>query len=116
MPRDREALEDIRLAIEQAISYAAEVTKRRFDTSSLHQDAVIRQLEVMGEAVKRLSEEVKALHPKIPWRKMANLRNLLIHEYDRVNIDEVWRVVRQELPKVLVQVKRLQQDREKRLM
>ncbi len=107
MFHDHDTLEDIRLAAEQAIAYCSEVSKQRFRTSPLYQDATIRQLEIVGEAVKRLSDELKARNNKIQWRRFAGIRNLLIHEYDSIDVDKVWQVVKRDLPKLLNQLKQV---------
>ena len=78
-----------------------------FMVSPHWQDAVIRQLEVIGEATKRLTEETRAAHPYIPWRRVAGLRDVLIHDYRFVDLDETWRVVQDDLPKLEVQVERI---------
>lgn len=62
------------------------------------QDAVIRNLEVIGEAVKNLSSDLRRRHPAIPWRGITALRNVLIHEYFGVDLEIVWRVVSRRLP------------------
>lgn len=62
------------------------------------QSAVVRQLEIIGEAAKRLSEEVKASTPDIPWREIAATRDRLIHGYFTVKLDIVWNVVERDLP------------------
>ncbi len=108
MNRDHDALEDIRLAAEQAVSYCNEVDFRHFRLMTLYQDATIRQLEILGEAVKRLSDELKSAHRQISWRKYAGIRNLLIHDYDSVDVDKVWRVVKRDLPNLLRQLKKIQ--------
>ena len=59
------------------------------------QDALIRCLEVLGEAVKRLSPELRDQHRDLPWRGMAGMRDLLIHAYDRVDLEEVWQAYQQ---------------------
>jgi uncharacterized protein with HEPN domain len=59
------------------------------------QDALIRCLEVLGEAVKHLSPELRDQHRDLPWRGMAGMRDLLIHAYDRVDLEEVWQVYQQ---------------------
>ena len=64
------------------------------------QDATLRKLEVIGQAVKNLSEETKARQPQIPWKQIAGLRDKVIHDYFGVNLDIVWAVVEQELPKL----------------
>ena len=65
------------------------------------------RLEVIGEAVTRLSEEFRAEHSEIPWRKIVGTRNVLIHAYHRVDLSEVWRVVTQELPDLVVALEAL---------
>lgn len=61
------------------------------------QDAVLRNLEVIGEAVKRISPELRQQHPQIPWRRIAGLRDVLIHDYMGVDLDEVWNVIAHDL-------------------
>lgn len=68
---------------------------------------MIHQLLVVGEAVKRLSEEFREQHPNLPWRLMAGMRDKLIHEYDEVDIEEVWRTVQNDLPELLATVEPL---------
>ena len=72
--------------------------RESFFESQLLQDAAIRNLEVVGEAAKRVSEDYRDAHPMIPWRGLASLRDVLIHQYEGVSLDEVWRVVQDELP------------------
>jgi uncharacterized protein with HEPN domain len=62
------------------------------------QDAVVRSFEVMGEAAKRVSEDLRALAPDIPWRKIAGFRDVLIHQYEGVDLEEVWKRVEGDLP------------------
>jgi uncharacterized protein with HEPN domain len=62
------------------------------------QDAVIRNFEVIGEAVKRIPESLKEERPDIPWRRIAGLRDVLIHQYLRVDLEAVWAIVRDDLP------------------
>jgi uncharacterized protein with HEPN domain len=69
-----------------------------FLSDSMVQDAVIRNLEVIGEAVKNLPSDLRQQHPKIPWRSITALRNVLIHEYFGVDLEIVWRVVERRLP------------------
>lgn len=64
------------------------------------QDAVIRNLEIIGEATKHLSKEFRERHPDIPWKSMAGARDRLIHHYFGVNLDVVWRIVTDELLEV----------------
>ena len=86
---DRQALVDICRVIERAMGFPINSLQALEQTDYL-QDALIRCLEVLGEAVKRLSLELRQRSPEIPWRGMAGMRDLLIHAYDRVDLEEVW--------------------------
>jgi len=79
-------LEDILKAIEKIEEYAKNLDFRNFSASSLVQDAVIRNLEVIGEAAKKVPENIKSKHSEIEWRKIAGLRGILIHEYFSVDL------------------------------
>ena len=90
-------LKHIRDAIMRIESYTAK-GRKIFLQETMVQDAVIRNLEVIGEAVRNLSPDFRHRHPKIPWRSITALRNVLIHEYFGVDLEIVWRVVRKRLP------------------
>lgn len=72
--------------------------KTEFMQSFLIQDGVIRSFEVIGEAVKQLSPELRQEYPHVPWRRMAGFRDVLIHNYSGINLDEVWNVVERDIP------------------
>jgi uncharacterized protein with HEPN domain len=90
-------LRHIRDAITRIEKYTAQGRKAFFEDSMV-QDAVIRNLEVIGEAVRSLPPELKRRHPEIPWRSITALRNVLIHEYFGVDLEIVWRVVQRRIP------------------
>jgi uncharacterized protein with HEPN domain len=73
------------------------VDRDRFDSDGLLQDAVVRRLEIIGEAAGRVSPETVAAHPGIPWREIIGMRNRIVHEYFRIDLDVVWRVVQEDL-------------------
>jgi len=72
--------------------------KEAFLSSPLIQDGVIRNFEVIGEAAKRVPDDFRRNHPSIPWKGLAALRDVLIHQYEGVNLEEVWRIVEFDLP------------------
>lgn len=99
MSRDTAYLSHIMDAIAKIETYVA-VGYDEFMGESHWQDSVIRQLEIIGEATKQLSDNIRAKHPEIPWRKMAGLRDVLIHNYMGVDLSTVWELTQKDLPKV----------------
>ncbi|NLK00701.1 MAG: DUF86 domain-containing protein [Clostridia bacterium] len=81
--------------------------KGEFINTKLIQDGVIRNLEVMGEATKRASNETRKKHKEVPWRRIAGLRDVLIHDYFGVDLEIVWNVVEDELPKLKNQLRKI---------
>jgi uncharacterized protein with HEPN domain len=104
---ERELLSDIQEAIRRANAYVAGMSYAEFLTDLKTQDAVIRTLEIVGEATKQLSQEVRTRHPAVPWKNMAGLRDKLIHDYFGVNFDIVWQIVSDELPAVAIQIEQI---------
>lgn|SRR3989338_1791580 len=91
-------LNDIIQRIGKIEKYKANKTKEEFAKSDMEGDAVIRNLEIIGEAVKRIPAEAKEKYPEIEWRKIAGLRDVLIHEYSGIDNDIVWEVITEKLP------------------
>lgn len=81
-----------------------------FIASSLQQDAVIRNLEVIGEAVRNISDRLKQAYPDVPWRRIAGLRDLLIHRYMGVDVQEVWNIVEKDIPELKEAVRRIDDE------
>ena len=96
--RDHQALVDIQGVLDRALGYPID-NEETFFAKDYLQDAVIRCLEILGEATKRLSPQFRRLHPDVPWRAMAGMRDVLIHAYDQVDIEEVW-LAYQRLPEI----------------
>ena len=101
---DRALLKDIELCIQKIQSYTAGMSAEQFEQDERTQDAVIRNLEVIGEATKSLSEHIREEYGTIPWRAIARTRDKLIHHYFGVNLDTVWQIAKDELPQLLVVV------------
>lgn len=90
-------------AIQKIESYVS-VGHETFINTSHWQDAVIRQLEIIGEATKRLSPELRSRYPQIPWKRIAGLRDVLIHDYLGVDISMVWQITQTFLPELKLQI------------
>lgn len=86
-------------SIERIDRFTAE-GKDRFLRDQMVHDAVIRNLEIIGEAAKRLDESFRAAHPSISWRALAGLRDVLIHQYEGVDLQRVWTIVERDLRQV----------------
>ncbi len=99
MPRDSKVyLEDILAAAARIRSYVGTMGADEFRGDGKTVDAVVRNLEIIGEAVKQLPEDVRAKDPGVEWQKIAGLRDILIHAYSRVDLDIIWDVVANKLP------------------
>ena len=95
--RDAALLLDMLLAAQDALSFVTDLDERAFLESRLHQAAIIRQLEIIGEAAGKVSPDVRGALLQIPWREIIGMRNRLIHGYADVEIDHVWAVVKSDL-------------------
>ncbi len=99
-----ELLSDIKEAIKRIALYIEKMDYERFLQDIKTQDAVVRNLEIIGEAAKNVSNGLRKEYPQIPWKELAGVRDRLIHHYFGVNYDIVWAIVREELPQQLVKI------------
>lgn len=100
-------------AIERINRYTVDMDEARFLNSELVQDAVIRNIEIIGEAannIQRVAPEFAARHDDIPWLVMYTMRNRVSHGYDKVDLEIVWKTIRGDLPSLYAQVQKAQAD------
>ena len=114
-------LEDMLNALSRIEEYTHDIEYEDFINSHLIQDGIIRQLEILGEASKRIPVSVRDRHPEIPWRAMAGMRDKMIHEYAGVDMDVVWKVAtvnipedKQKIMKILEEEKELEKNKNKK--
>jgi uncharacterized protein with HEPN domain len=100
---DRVYLEHIRDALDDVSTYT-NVGREAFIAERMRQDATLRKLQVIGEAVKNLSEDAKSRQPQIPWKQIAGMRDKVIHDYFGVNLEIVWAALEKDLPELKIAV------------
>ncbi len=115
MQRDEEYLLDILEAAKLALAYVDKKSREEFFNDTQCQDAVIRRLEIIGEAARRISEETRATFPDLPWSDMVGMRNVIIHEYDDVDIFIIWETVHNDIPKLIDSLEKIVAAKKKSL-
>ena len=101
---DADLVGDMREAMQRIMAYTDGMDFAAFLDNTQVQDAVVRNLQIIGEAVKRLSVDFRKQHAQIEWKKIAGLRDKVIHEYFGVNWDIVWDVVHKRIPELKAQL------------
>ncbi|WP_208678287.1 HepT-like ribonuclease domain-containing protein [Synechococcus elongatus] len=107
MSRDQEALIDIQEAIQLIFQYMKNVSFEDLSNNTEKQDAILRRITIIGEATKRLSKEFRQQHPIMPWKEIAGMRDVITHDYDEVDLTEIWTVVSENLPELSSYIKPL---------
>lgn len=107
MSHDDAYLLDILESAKIALQHISETTQEDFYKDLLYQDAVVRRIEIIGEAARRISAETKRKYPQLPWKSMIGMRNVAIHEYDSVDLDVVWDVVQKDLPILISELEKV---------
>ncbi len=103
-------LQDILESIQQIEEYLDGVKENEFYQNSEKQDAVLRRLEIIGEAVKHISDDIRDEYDEVPWRKIAGMRDIIIHEYFGVTLSMIWVVTQRDLPDLKSKIKEIITD------
>ena len=104
MERDKAYLLDILEAAKLALRYVENKSEATFLQDVQLQDSVVRRIEIIGEASRRISAETRESFPEIPWSEMISMRNLMIHDYDDIDLKVVWQTLQTDLPTLILQL------------
>ena len=110
MRRDRNYklfITDIKECLDKIEEYMQGISKEQFKEDIKLQDAVIRRLEIIGEAVKNIPKSVKDTNKSISWEALSRFKNLLIHSYFEVSLNRIWIIVQEDLPKIREELKKI---------
>jgi len=101
MSRDSASLLDLVRAGQLVLQFAQGLNREQLASDVLRQSAILYQISIMGEATKRLSREFREQHPEVPWDDVAGMRDIIAHQYDRLDLDIVWQVIQRNIPELL---------------
>ena len=107
MQKDDAYLLDMLNAARKIRAFSADLSRESFDHSELHQYALVRLIEIIGEAARRVSEEGKQSYPQIAWKQISGMRNRIVHDYTRIDLELVWQTIQFDIPSLIVQLEPL---------
>ena len=105
MQRDLASITDILDSIQLIQGHIGSMSKQEFRDNIKTQDAVLRRFTIIGEAVKRVSSELRSKYPDIPWQQMARMRDRVTHGYDAINLETIWTTIHDHLPQIVEPIK-----------
>ena len=111
MQLDNHYLFDILESARLIVTYLGEKARDELYNDMQCQDAIVRRFEIIGEAARKVSKETKSDLANLPWKEMVGMRNILIHEYDVVDVDILWDTVKDDLPELIVELEQVFPDR-----
>lgn len=100
-------VEEILESINNIEHFMKKLSKEQFFKSLLHQSAVVRQIEIIGEATKNIPASFRGKYPEVPWQRVAGMRDVLIHAYFEVKLDKVWNVIKHDLQELKKQIQHI---------
>ena len=100
-------IDDIKDSVKKIEIYTQEISKKVFESDEKTIDAVVRNLEIIGEAVSQLPKSFKEKHKDIPWRKIIGMRNKVIHEYFGIDWDILWDTIQDDIPELKKQIRKI---------
>lgn len=104
---------DVLESIEKILEYKKDISKEIFFDNTQLQDSVLRRLEIIGEAVKNIPQDFKDKYPNIEWKKIAGMRDIIIHEYFGVKMDRVWKVINEDILELKNNMEKIMAEMEK---
>lgn len=104
MFRDEASVLDIFRAGQRVLEFARGLSRSDLETDVMRLSAILYQIGIVGEATKRLSFEFREQHSQIPWSQVAGMRDIIFHQYDRLDLDVVWTVIQRSIPELLAQI------------
>ena len=108
---DKERLQNMKNAIEKIIRYTEDIDFDGFEVNEMLQDAVFKNLEIIGEAAYKISKETKEGHGDIEWRKIEGLRHKLVHDYYKIDLEIVWETKSKSLPQLKLDIDKMLQEK-----
>ena len=108
--KDKMRLEHILAAIDRLLNHAGSLSREELESDVLRYYGIVKNIEIIGEAARMLSEDFKTAHPEVPWLSIANMRNFLVHEYFQVDSDTVWAVIHSDIVELKARIVRYLSD------
>ena len=108
--KDKMRLEHILEAIDRLQNHAGSLSREELESDVLRYYGIVKNIEIIGEAARMLSDDFKSAHPEVPWLSIANMRNFLVHEYFQVDSDTVWAVIHSDIVELKVNIVRYLSD------
>ena len=103
-------IEDIINSIKNIEEFSKNLDKEKFSKDNLRQSAIIRQLEIIGEAVKNIPNDFREKYPGVPWKKIAGLRDVIIHTYFNIDLDVTWDIIKKDLPDLKEKIEEVKEN------